>query len=116
MDESCFNGSSCLTPFAKNRAATGPLHEAHHENFGERSELCPGLRVPIKTASRDSGQKQIGESDQGGANAGGNQDVVGPEVALNVKLVFPGHYRGLGQWNIGVCEVVHIRRDFFTAP
>jgi len=63
-----------------------------------------------------SGQEQIDERDQGGGGADQDQGVIGSEVVLHVKRwSLWGHLRGLGDKAASLCEVVHIRSNFFPA-
>ena len=70
---------------------------------------------PTNAASRDlsaeSNQDEIDQRDQGGAYAGSDQGVVGPEVGLRIErgwVGLLGHFGGLGQAGPGSCEADHI--------
>lgn len=63
-----------------------------------------------------SGQQQIGQRDHGGGGADQDQGVIGSEIVLHVeRWLLVGHARDLGQGSPGVCEVIHIRSNFFVA-
>jgi hypothetical protein len=74
---------------------------------GERPGRHPGA---------GSNQKQIDQRDQGGPDAGSDQDVIGANVAMRIErwlARFLDHFGGLGQAHRIVCEADHIRRSFF---
>ena len=62
----------------------------------------------------ESNQQEIDQRDQGGSDAGGDQDVIGPEATAQRieggSGGFPGHYGGLGQAGPAFCEADHTRR------
>lgn len=87
--------------------------------FGERTELCSVRHIPKKWCrASGSGQKQVGKRKQGRADPGGDQDIIGPEVTLDVerkRMFFSVHGRFLGRRNQTLCELVHIWLGLFAA-
>jgi hypothetical protein len=66
----------------------------------------------------ESDQDEIDQRNQGGADADGDQGIVGADVGPGIErclLGFSGHFGGLGRAGRTVCELGHIRRIFFAA-
>lgn len=122
-----------MTAFRRNPAPAGQLHVKFRQIFWAAAlNLVPAYAYETKcgrafgSTSAGSGEQQVHEGKQRGANAGGDQGVIGPEVAVEVTLnvaldfkpswmVFLGHCLALGDGNKARCEVVHIGADFFAA-
>ena len=76
------------------------------------------MSVPGRHLSAESDQDEIDQRDQGRSDAGGDQGVIGADVALRIEqwlAGFLGHFGGLGQAGRAFCEAGHIRRIFFAA-
>jgi len=93
------------------------------KNFAE-AEPSRRAGTPIPTGDvfrppcAASNQKQIDQRDQGRADAGSDQGIVGAEAALGVErcwVGFLGHFGGLEQAGPGLCEADHIPSIFFKA-
>src|SRR5690349_24471910 len=71
--------------------------------------------APLRALFPGSGQQQVRKRDQGGGGADQNQGVIGSEIVLHVERCLVGrcHPRLIGQWPGGLCEVIHIRLNFF---
>jgi hypothetical protein len=68
--------------------------------------------------SAESNQDEIDQRNQGSADAGGDQGIVGADVGLRIErclVGFSGHFGGLGRAGRSFCELGHIRPIFFAA-
>ena len=77
-----------------------------------------GSERPGPPPGASSNQDEIEQRNQGGADAGGDQGVIGADVAPRVErclVGFSGHFGGLGQPGRTFCELDHIRPIFFAA-
>ena len=71
---------------------------------------------PGRRSGAGSNQKQIDQRNQGGPDAGSDQDVIGADIAMRIErwlARFLDHFGGLGQAQRIVCEADHIRWSFF---
>ena len=121
VDESSADTASCLTGFVNDfaPATAGRMVKA--------KMLWCGVNLSAKAAhilagatsgshrdlQAESHQQEIDQRDQGGSDAGGDQDVIGPEATAQRieggSGGFPGHYGGLGQAGPVFCEADHTR-------
>ena len=93
--ESWFAAADRLTGFGRNQAAQagGRSPENVRQNLGSGLNLIPTWtyliqgewRIRAAILSLDQIRMQIDQGDQGGADAGGDQGVVGPEVGLRIE-------------------------------
>jgi hypothetical protein len=88
------------------------------EPYAARGYSSPrATSVPNRHLSAGSNQDEIDQRDQGGAYAGSDQGVVGPEVGLRIErgwVGFLGHFGGLGQAGPDSCEADHIGKISLT--
>lgn len=81
------------------------------------AHTLPGQRAARAAISGlKSDQQEIDQRDQGGPDAGGDQEVIGTDVAVRIErrlAWFLAHFGGLGQAGPAFCERDHIRRSFF---
>lgn len=71
---------------------------------------------PDRSRRAESGQQQIDQRRQGSPDTDENQDVVRPEVVLEIEdgvMGLAGHGETLEQHALGLCELTHIRPGFF---
>jgi hypothetical protein len=88
-------------------------------NLSPRGDTHPMGRSMFRIGSRalQSNQDEIDQGDQRGPDAGGDQDVVGPDIGLRIErwwVGFSGHFRALGQRGPAFCEADHIWRNLFN--
>jgi hypothetical protein len=82
-----------------------------------RAIKVPGREPSAESNQAESNQNEIDQRDQGGADAGSDQGVVGLDVALRIErwlVSLPGHFRGLRRAGVAFCEAGHIRWNFFS--
>ena len=105
--------------------------ESSMEKFGKiqvRAEPYQRARALIleKTSVREderprpyvrcrSDQDEIDQRDQGCADAGDNQGVIGADVSFRIERWLLGHFGDLGQSSGLLCETGHIWLTFFAA-
>jgi hypothetical protein len=94
VDESFLGTASCLTGFVNDFAASDRRSHAKGENVVVQCEPfgagCTHTRKGQRAAQAaisglESHQQEIDQRNQGGSDTGGDQDVIGPEVAGRIE-------------------------------
>jgi hypothetical protein len=95
VDESSLRTAPCLTAAAFNQAMFRAMASNLQEKFTSNPEPYRVRKIPIWSAGdacsgnsderERSDEQQVDQREQGRSDTGGNQDVIGPEIRLEVE-------------------------------
>jgi hypothetical protein len=121
----CESRSSRALPLDGFSRRTGRTSKKRSGRTRRRLNLSPRGRTHLERSlasicrlSAESNQDEIDQRNQGGADTGGHQGIVGADVGVRIErclVRFSGHFGGLGRAGRSFCELGHILPIFFAA-